>query len=55
MEENEGYQKFVNFSRYCGSCKYADVKETDDPCNECLAIPARADGSRKPINFKERD
>lgn len=52
MEER--YQKFVDFAQFCPKCKYADSKDTDDPCNECLTNPARTDGSKKPINFKEK-
>ena len=54
MEENERYQKFVNFAEYCPKCKYYDTEEMEDPCNECLTCPARFDGSHKPINFKEK-
>lgn len=43
--------KLVDFS-YCGSCKHKDLKETEDPCNECLAIGGRDDGSRKPMRYE---
>ena len=54
MEETERFQKFVRFDIYCPKCQYTDIKEVDDPCNECLNQPARIDGSRKPICFKEK-
>lgn len=46
--------KFVDFAQYCSQCKYKDLKDTDDPCNECLTNSVRTDGSKKPINFKEK-
>lgn len=49
------YPKFVDFAKYCPRCKFSETKETDDPCNACLTVPARTDGSRKPVNFKEED
>lgn len=51
----EGWNKFIDFAKYCPKCEYYDLEEMDDPCNECLTCPARTDGSRKPINFKERE
>ena len=44
----------VNFKKYCEKCKYKNTKETDDPCNECLAQSFNID-SRKPIHFKKGD
>ena len=55
MEENNYFQKFVRFDIYCPKCKHANDSEVEDPCNECLNTPARTDGSRKPINFKEQE
>ena len=42
----------VYFNIYCKSCKHWDVKDTDDPCNECLSNPANID-SHKPILYEE--
>lgn len=33
--------KEVNFAEYCRNCKYADIEDTKNPCNNCLDIPAR--------------
>lgn len=44
--------KFVDFS-YCDTCKHKDVREEEDPCNDCLQSPARDDGSRKPVNYEK--
>ena len=38
MEDN---MKIVFFDEYCPSCKYREVHEIDDPCNECLHIGGR--------------
>ena len=42
----------VDFNKYCKTCKYLDVDEQEDPCNECLHNPVKED-SRKPINYTE--
>ena len=36
MEEST---KEVLYYKYCGICKFKDVKADEDPCNECLATP----------------
>lgn len=45
-------KKFVQFEVYCEKCKNKDKSATADPCNECLAIPAR-ENSHKPEFFEE--
>lgn len=44
--------KLVDFS-FCKTCKYLKTKEEEEPCNGCLAVPAREDGSKKPVNYDE--
>lgn len=44
---------FVEFSKYCDICKYKDLPETKDPCNECLGVPARY-GTEKPEKWEEK-
>jgi len=46
--------KEVDFNKYCPKCQYDKKLEEDDPCFECLEVPARAD-SHKPVNFKEKE
>lgn len=48
----ETYTKFVEFDKYCSTCKYKDCKDTkgEEPCNECLDNPIN-DYSKKPINY----
>lgn len=47
----EGYKE-VYFDKYCNICKNKNVKESKDPCNECLSNPINL-YSHKPINYKE--
>ena len=44
------YIKFVDFQTYCKLCKHFDIKEIDDPCNECLANAVN-NSSTKPVLF----
>lgn len=55
MIENEIVTKIVDYAKYCPQCKHRYLDDTDDPCNECMAHPARTDGSRKPMNFEEEE
>ena len=50
MEENQ--YKFVDFEKYCKTCKHKNVKEVEDPCNECLDQGANLN-SEKPIKYEE--
>ena len=31
----------VRFDKYCETCKYKDLDEVKDPCNNCLAVGMR--------------
>lgn len=44
--------KEVKFVLYCGKCKHAKLKESEEPCNECLGVTARQ-YTRKPLRFEE--
>ena len=46
--------KEVDFRLYCPMCKHYECKAEDEPCNECLTQGFNY-GSRKPINYKEKD
>ena len=46
--------KFVEFDKYCKTCEHQNLKESKDPCHECLGTPINV-GSKKPINYKEKD
>lgn len=47
-----GYKE-VRFDYFCNICKYNDVKEVRNPCNECLEVGMR-DGTNVPIKYEER-
>lgn len=42
--------KEVYYHEYCEKCKYFNIKETEDPCNECIGEPINLH-SHKPVNF----
>lgn len=42
----------VWFHVYCAACKYRNLEEKMDPCNDCLAHPMNRN-SRRPIRFEE--
>lgn len=48
---NEEYKE-VRFDLYCESCKYKDIKDIEDPCNECLDEPINLH-SHKPTKYEE--
>lgn len=43
----------VRYDLWCSKCKNKDVKENDDPCEECLDHPVN-DSTERPIHFKEK-
>ncbi len=43
--------QFVDFEKYCKTCKHEREKDITDPCNECLDICARG-SSNKPIRWE---
>ena len=51
MESNG--MKEVYFDQYCSKCKHSDVKETEDPCFDCLAEPMNQN-SHKPVKWEEK-
>ena len=50
---NNDYKE-VYFNEYCKTCKYKDVPEVKDPCNECLEKPV-ALNSHKPVRWKAKE
>lgn len=49
----EGDLKIVEYDDWCYRCKHRSVTEDEEPCRECLTIPARPD-SHKPEKWEER-
>lgn len=50
---NDENMKEVRFDLYCEKCKYSELGESDEPCDECLGEGARQ-YSHKPLKFEER-
>lgn len=51
---DEEIYKEVYFDQYCKTCKHKDVKDVDDPCDECLSNPINL-YSHKPVKWEEND
>lgn len=45
--------KEVYFYKYCPTCVYKDVPETEEPCNECMYEPSAQD-THKPVKYVEK-
>lgn len=43
--------KEVDFAKYCKKCKYSEIDDVKDPCNECLAEPQNLHSS-KPVKWE---
>lgn len=50
---DEDIYKEIYFDQYCKTCKYEKVKESEDPCEECLSNPTNV-YSHKPVKYEER-
>lgn len=50
---NEENMKIVDFNTYCKTCKNKNLSESERPCSECLAEPARQN-SHKPVRWEEK-
>lgn len=47
------HYKEVYFDQYCKTCKYWELEDTEEPCNECLGEPTNL-YSHKPVKWKEK-
>lgn len=45
--------KFVHFDHYCPMCEHKNVKESEDPCDECLNEPVNQ-YSHKPVRYEKK-
>lgn len=41
----------VDFHKYCPKCKYWEIEDIKDPCNECLGEPCNKN-SEKPVYYE---
>lgn len=46
--------KEVYFHEYCKKCKHEKVKDTEEPCSECLGEPLNWN-SHKPVKYEEKE
>ena len=46
--------KFVEFDKYCETCKHKGLEEKFDPCHECLSNPVNTQ-TEKPIKYEEKE
>lgn len=49
--DHQSYKE-VYFHEYCKSCKHKEVKENEEPCDECLSEPTNLN-SHKPLNYEK--
>lgn len=49
---SEGYKE-VYFDKYCSTCENSKVKESEEPCYECLNEPVNLN-SHKPVKYKKK-
>lgn len=47
-------EKFVEFNKYCKTCKYERLEDSKDPCCECLGKPVNL-YSTKPVNWEAKE
>lgn len=47
----EQIEKEVYFDKYCRTCEHKNLREDQEPCNECLTNPVNL-YSHKPIKWK---
>lgn len=52
-EDYENYNE-VYFDKYCKTCKYKDLEEVKDPCNDCLDHPVNL-YTHKPVRWEEKE
>lgn len=50
---HEGYKE-VYFNEYCKKCKNRAVKNTDEPCDECLSEPINLN-THRPVKYEEKE
>ena len=46
--------RIVNFGTYCKTCKYEELKENEEPCDECLDVPCN-EHTNKPVRWEEKE
>lgn len=51
--DHQAYKE-VYFHEYCKKCKHEKVKDTEEPCNECLGEPTNWN-SHRPVKYEKKE
>lgn len=51
--DHQSYKE-VYFHEYCKTCKHKDLKEHEEPCNECLSEPTNLD-THRPVRYEKKN
>lgn len=51
--DNQSYKE-VYFHEYCKTCKYRKVKNTEEPCDECLSEPTNLE-THRPVKYEKKE
>lgn len=54
FSDSDHILKIVHFHEYCPTCKYKDLKDHSEPCNECLDHPGNYN-SHKPVKYEKKE
>ena len=46
--------KEVYFHEYCKKCKHKDLKDIEEPCDECLSEPTNWN-THRPVKYEEKE
>lgn len=46
--------KEVYFHEYCKTCKHKDLKEHEEPCDECMSEPTNLD-THRPVRYEKKE
>lgn len=53
MEVNTDDYLFVDFKKYCKTCKHKNKTEKEEPCNECIDNATNLH-SQKPVRWEKK-
>ena len=50
--DHQSYKE-VYFDQYCEKCKYKDIEETEEPCDECMGESTNWN-THRPVKYEEK-
>ncbi len=53
MNDQQAYKE-VYFYQYCKTCKNREIRNHEEPCDECLDNPINLN-SHKPVKYEEKE